>query len=220
LGADKEACRAVFERFAERGGNFIDTANNYTGGTSEELVGEFVSSDREYFVLGTKYSLTTHPADPNGGGNHRKSMLRSLEASLRRLRTDYIDVYWLHVWDFLTPVDEVLRAMDDVVRAGKVLYFGISDVPAWIVAHAHGLAELRGWPSFAGLQAALPYCSIRYDQPSVNARSGHPTHDTGTTTTHGVVDARRTAPTFGDPLPERPSLDVLTAALRTDGGTA
>jgi aryl-alcohol dehydrogenase-like predicted oxidoreductase len=151
-GADKSTSRAIFERFAERGGNFIDTANNYMNGSSEEFLGEFLAGRREQFVLGTKYSLTLHPDDPNGGGNHRKSLMRNLEESLRRLRTDYIDVYWLHAWDFLTPVEEVMRALDDVVRAGKVLYLGISDTPAWIVAYANGVARQRGWTEFAGLQ--------------------------------------------------------------------
>jgi aryl-alcohol dehydrogenase-like predicted oxidoreductase len=151
-GAGKSASRAVFERFAERGGNFIDTANNYMNGTSEEFLGEFLAGRREQFVLGTKYSLTLHPDDPNGGGNHRKSLVRNLEESLRRLRTDYIDVYWLHAWDFFTPVEEIMRALDDMVRAGKILYLGISDTPAWIVAYANAIAAERGWTGFSGLQ--------------------------------------------------------------------
>jgi aryl-alcohol dehydrogenase-like predicted oxidoreductase len=151
-GADKSESRAVFERFAERGGNFVDTANNYMNGASEEFIGEFVAGRREQFVLGTKYSLTLHPDDPNGGGNHRKSLVQNLEASLRRLRTDYVDVYWLHAWDFSTPVEEIMRALDDVVRAGKVLYLGISDTPAWIVAWANAIARQRGWTEFSGLQ--------------------------------------------------------------------
>lgn len=151
-GADKSASRAVFERFVERGGNFIDTANNYMNGAGEEFLGEFIAGRREQFVLGTKYSLTLHPDDPNGGGNHRKSLVRNLEESLRRLRTDYIDVYWLHAWDFLTPVEEIMRALDDMVRAGKVLYLGISDTPAWIVAYANAIARQHGWTEFSGLQ--------------------------------------------------------------------
>jgi aryl-alcohol dehydrogenase-like predicted oxidoreductase len=151
-GADRSGSRAVFERFAERGGNFIDTANNYMNGASEQFLGEFIAGRRDQFVLGTKYSLTLCPDDPNGGGNHRKSLVSNLEASLRRLRTDYIDVYWLHAWDFLTPVEEIMRALDDVVRAGKVLYLGLSDAPAWIVASANTIAQHRGWTTFAGLQ--------------------------------------------------------------------
>lgn len=152
-GADKDTCAEIFTRFAERGGNFIDTANNYTNGTSEAWIGEFIRADRDRFVVGTKYSLTTRPDDPNAGGNHRKNLVRSLEQSLRNLQTDYIDVYWLHVWDFLTPIEEVMRALDDVVRAGKVLYIGVSDTPAWVISHANAVSELRGWPSFVGVQA-------------------------------------------------------------------
>jgi aryl-alcohol dehydrogenase-like predicted oxidoreductase len=151
-GAAKVASRAVFERFVERGGNFLDTANNYMNGASEEFLGEFLAGRREQFVIGTKYSLTLHPDDPNGGGNHRKSLKRNLEESLRRLRTDYIDIYWLHAWDFLTPVEEIMRALDDTVRAGKVLYLGISDTPAWIVAYANAIAAQREWTEFSGLQ--------------------------------------------------------------------
>jgi aryl-alcohol dehydrogenase-like predicted oxidoreductase len=147
--------------FAECGGNFLDTANNYTNGTSERWLGEFIRGDRDRFVVGTKYSLTTVADDPNAGGNHRKNLTRSIEASLQRLGTDYIDVLWLHVWDSLTPVDELLRGLDDVVRAGKVLYLGISDVPAWIVSWANTVAELRGWTAFVALQGE--YSLVRRD---------------------------------------------------------
>lgn len=147
-GAYESASRAVFER----GGSFVDTADAYMNGASEEFLGEFVAGRREQFVLGTKYSLTLDPDDPNGGGDHRKSLVQNLEGSLRRLRTDYIDVYWLHAWDFLTPVEEIMRALNDVGRAGKVLYLGISDTPAWIVAWANVLAQQRGWTEFSGLQ--------------------------------------------------------------------
>ncbi|HZY41759.1 MAG TPA: aldo/keto reductase [Anaerolineae bacterium] len=151
-GASKDESQKIFDAFAEAGGNFIDTANRYTNGTSEKFVGEFISSDRGHFVLATKYSLFTQHGDPNAAGNHRKNMVQSLEASLKRLNTDYIDVYWVHAWDFVTPVEEVMRALDDMVRAGKVLYVGISDTPAWIVSRANMLAELRGWTPFVGLQ--------------------------------------------------------------------
>jgi aryl-alcohol dehydrogenase-like predicted oxidoreductase len=154
-GASKEESRKILERFAEAGGNFVDTANNYTDGTSERFVGEFVASDRDHFVLATKYSLTERREDPNFGGNQRKNLLRSLEGSLARLDTDHVDVLWLHMWDGMTPVEEVLRAMDDMVRAGKVLYVGFSDTPAWVVAQAVTMAELRGWVRPVALQ--LPY---------------------------------------------------------------
>jgi aryl-alcohol dehydrogenase-like predicted oxidoreductase len=151
-GADPEECRRMFEAYAEAGGNFVDTANNYTNGTSERIVGELVAGDRDHFVLATKYSLSTRPDDPNAGGNHRKNLVRALEASLERLGTDYVDLLWVHMWDAMTPLDEVVRALDDLVRAGKVLYVGCSDTPAWAVARAVTLAELRGWTAFCGLQ--------------------------------------------------------------------
>jgi aryl-alcohol dehydrogenase-like predicted oxidoreductase len=151
-GASRKECRRVFDIFADRGGNFIDTANKYTEGTSEEWVGAFVTGRRERFVIATKYTASTDPSDPNAGGNQRKNMVQSLEASLRRLQTDYVDVFWLHVWDHLTPVEEVMRGLDDLVRAGKILYVGVSDTPAWIVSAANTLATARGWSPFVGLQ--------------------------------------------------------------------
>jgi len=151
-GADQDESRRMFEAFVEAGGNFIDTANHYTGGTSERYLGEFIRAERHRYVLATKYTLTPRPEDPNAGGNHRKSLVQALEGSLRRLGTDYVDVYWVHAWDFTTPVDEVMRALDDLVRAGKVLYIGVSDAPAWAVARANTLAELKGWTAFVGLQ--------------------------------------------------------------------
>ncbi|MDB9505859.1 MAG: aldo/keto reductase [Microcystis aeruginosa BS13-02] len=151
-GSDKEESRAVFQAFAEAGGNFLDTANLYTNGTSETLVGEFVKGDREKWVIATKYSLNTRTGDVNACGNHRKNLFQAVEASLKRLGTDYIDLLWLHLWDSLTPIEEVMRAFDDLVRMGKVLYIGISDSPAWIVSQANTLATLRGWTPFIGLQ--------------------------------------------------------------------
>jgi aryl-alcohol dehydrogenase-like predicted oxidoreductase len=151
-GADRDECRRLFDAYAEAGGNFVDTANNYTDGTSERIVGELVAADRDHFVLATKYSLSTRADDPNAGGNHRKSLTRALEASLARLGTDHVDLLWVHMWDGMTPVAEVVRALDDLVRAGKVLYVGSSDTPAWAVARAVTLAELRGWTPFCGLQ--------------------------------------------------------------------
>ncbi|OGF99012.1 MAG: aldo/keto reductase, partial [Candidatus Glassbacteria bacterium GWA2_58_10] len=151
-GADKPECFKMMELFAKQGGNFIDTANKYTNGTSEKITGEFIASDREHFVLATKYSLSMRAEDPNFCGNHRKNLVQSLEASLKRLNTDFIDLYWLHAWDFMTPVEEVMRALDDLVSAGKVIYVGISDTPAWIVSQANTLAEERGWSKFIALQ--------------------------------------------------------------------
>jgi aryl-alcohol dehydrogenase-like predicted oxidoreductase len=151
-GADFDTSKAIFEAYANAGGNFIDTANRYTEGASERYVGELIASDRDHFVLATKYTLYDRRDDVNFSGNHRKNLLRSVEASLNRLNTDYIDVLWLHAWDFTTPEEEILRGLDDLVRAGKVHYIGISDVPAWIVARSNAIAELRGWTAFTGLQ--------------------------------------------------------------------
>jgi aryl-alcohol dehydrogenase-like predicted oxidoreductase len=152
LATSKEESRKIFDGFAAAGGNFIDTANKYNEGGSESLLGEFLESDRDHFVVATKYTLFTREGDPNACGNHRKNMARSLEASLKRLKTDYLDLYWVHAWDFMTPVEEVMRGLDDMVRAGKVLYLGISDTPAWIVAQANTLAQFHGWSPFVGLQ--------------------------------------------------------------------
>ncbi len=151
-GAPKEESREIFDAFVEAGGNFIDTANNYTDGTSEKFIGEFTKAERDHFVIATKYTLTEFAADPNFGGNHRKNMRRSVEGSLRRLDTDHIDLLWLHMWDGMTPVEEVMRALDDLVRAGKVLYVGISDTPAWVVSQANTLADMRGWSRFVAYQ--------------------------------------------------------------------
>jgi len=151
-GAAAEDSRKQYDVFREAGGNFIDTANLYTNGTSEKLLGEFLGADRGSVVLATKYTNSMAGTDPNAAGNHRKNMMQSVEASLKRLKTDYIDLYWLHIWDFLTPVEEIMRAFDDLVRQGKILYAGISDAPAWRVSQANTLAGLRGWTPFIGLQ--------------------------------------------------------------------
>jgi aryl-alcohol dehydrogenase-like predicted oxidoreductase len=152
MGADREAARAIYAAFRDRGGNFIDTANNYQGGASESLVGEFIAGERDRMVVATKYTLSTDPDDPNAGGNHRKNMVQAVEKSLRRLGTDYIDLYHVHIWEFTTPADEVLRGLDDLVRAGKVVYVGVSDTPAWVVSRCDAIAELRGWSRFVALQ--------------------------------------------------------------------
>ena len=158
-GAPKEESQKIFDRFVEAGGNFIDTANNYTNGTSEKFVGEFVKGERDHFVIATKYTLSERGTDPNFGGNHRKNMRRSVEGSLKRLDTDHIDLLWLHMWDGMTPVEEDMRALDDLVRAGKVLYVGISDTPAWVVSQANTLADLRGWSRFVAYQGEYSLAS-------------------------------------------------------------
>ena len=155
VGAPIGECRAMLDAYTAAGGNTIDTAINYRGGASESILGELLQDRRDSYVLATKYTVSRDPGDANGGGNHRKNLVLSLETSLRRLRTDYLDIYWVHMWDRYTPVEETMRALDDVVRAGKVLYVGISDAPAWVVAQANTLAQLRGWTPFIGLQ--VPY---------------------------------------------------------------
>src|ERR1700676_1765969 len=151
-GSPKAEGQKVYDTYSEAGGNFIDTANFYTNDTSETFLGEFMQGHRESVVLATKYSNAAPGNDPNAAGNHRKNMMQAAEASLKRLQTNYIDLYWVHMWDQMTPVEEVMRGLDDLVRAGKVLYTGISDAPAWWIAQANTLAHLRGWSAFVGLQ--------------------------------------------------------------------
>ncbi len=144
----------ILDAFGKAGGNFLDTANRYQDGQTEEIIGNYLQSgtDRDYWVVATKYSLQDNHTNPNASGNNRKNMMRSVENSLRRLQTDFIDVLYLHIWDALTPMDEVLRGLDDLVRQGKVNYIAISDTPAWVVSQGQTLAELMGWSRFAALQ--------------------------------------------------------------------
>ena len=158
MGANRETSGRIFDAFLAAGGNFIDTANFYTQGESEEFIGEFMKGRREQIVLATKYTLSVRPDDPNAGGNHRKNMFQSVEASLKRLKTDYIDIFWVHIWDGMTPIVEILRSLNDLVQSGKVHYIGFSDAPAWLVAHANAIADLRGWTPFCGTQ--VPYSLI------------------------------------------------------------
>jgi len=151
-GAPKDEARRVYDAFREAGGNFIDTANLYTNGVSESFLGEFMEGHRESIVLATKYTNAAPGKDPNAAGNQRKNMVQSVEASLKRLRTNCIDLYWVHIWDQITPVEEVMRGLDDLVRQGKILYAGISDAPAWWIAQANTLARLEAWSPFIALQ--------------------------------------------------------------------
>jgi aryl-alcohol dehydrogenase-like predicted oxidoreductase len=157
-GSEEPEARAIFDRYLEAGGNFLDTADGYTGGNSERMVGKFVreSGSRDRVVIATKFSFNDAPAasrpNPNGGGNQRKNLLRAVEGSLKRLGTDYIDLYLLHAWDRLTPPEEVMRTFDDLVRSGKVRHAGFSNVPAWYAARAQTLAEARGWEPGVALQ--------------------------------------------------------------------
>jgi aryl-alcohol dehydrogenase-like predicted oxidoreductase len=151
-GASEPESKRMLDAYADAGGNFLDTANRYTEGTSERYVGDFIAADRDHWVVATKYTLWTRRDDPNFSGNHRKNMIQACEASLKRLGSEYIDLYWVHAWDFTTPIEEVMRGLDDLVSAGKVLYVGISDTPAWIVSRANTIADFRGWAPFVGLQ--------------------------------------------------------------------
>jgi aryl-alcohol dehydrogenase-like predicted oxidoreductase len=152
-GANVADSFTIMDAFANAGGNFLDTANVYQKGTSEKIIGDYLSNhDRDYFVLSTKYTLKDNQTNPNASGNNRKNMMRSVEESLKRLKTDFIDVLYLHIWDNITPIDEVLRGLDDLIRQGKVNYAAISDTPAWVVSKGNTLAELMGWSQFIALQ--------------------------------------------------------------------
>ncbi|MFT7305291.1 MAG: aryl-alcohol dehydrogenase-like predicted oxidoreductase [Candidatus Azotimanducaceae bacterium] len=152
IGADKDESRKVYNAFRDAGGNFIDTANVYNRGTSETFLGEFMAGDRERIVLATKFTGGMREKDINAASNSRKNMMESVNASLKRLKTDYIDLYWVHAWDSVTPTEELLRGLDDLVSQGKVLYIGVSDTPAWVVAKSNTMAELRNWSEFIALQ--------------------------------------------------------------------
>ncbi|UCE14096.1 MAG: aldo/keto reductase [Candidatus Heimdallarchaeota archaeon] len=156
-GSSKEVAKQVFQKYVDVGGNFIDTACNYTNGTSEKFVGEFIEGDRDRYVIATKYTLHDYrfKQDPNAGGNHRKNLLRTVKGSLERLQTDYIDLLYLHMWDYTTPIHEVMRTLDDLISSTKINYIGISDTPAWIVAKANTMAEVHGWNPFIAFQ--FPY---------------------------------------------------------------
>lgn len=155
FGADEPTSHRILDAYAEVGGNFIDTANKYHGGETETILGNWLAASsgrRDRTVVATKYTLAMDHTDPNAAGNQRKNLVRSVEASLERMQTDYIDLMWVHAWDRYTPYEETMRALDDLVRAGKVLYVGVSDTPAWVVSAANVAAELRGWTAFVGLQ--------------------------------------------------------------------
>ena len=172
-GASKTESQKMFDLFAREGGNFIDTSVNYTDGTAEEFLGEFLKADRDHFVIATKYTLTKPDnTDPNGGGNSRKNMMKSVERSLKRLQTDHIDIYYLHMWDYMTPVEEIARGLDDLVRQGKVDYVAFSDTPDYIVAEANTRADLMGWSRFIGMQ--VPYSLLyRHIERSIMPMAKH-----------------------------------------------
>ncbi len=151
-GADETEAKRILDAYADRGGNFVDTSVNYTNGASERILGGLVKDKRERIVLATKFTMARDPGNINSGGNHRLNLVRSVETSLRQLDTDRIDLLYLHAWDFTTTPEEVMRALDDLVRAGKILYAGICNTPAWRVAHMQAIADLRGWSPFVALQ--------------------------------------------------------------------
>src|SRR6202163_1692491 len=154
-GATVAESETILGRYLEGGGNFVDTANGYTLGHSERIIGDYFARDhgkRDRVVIATKFFTNLYPGDPNGGGASRKSLVAACEQSLRRLQTDYIDLYWMHLWDKFTPIEETMRALDDLVRAGKVRYVGFSDTPAWKTTQAQSVAEFRGWTPLIALQ--------------------------------------------------------------------
>jgi aryl-alcohol dehydrogenase-like predicted oxidoreductase len=152
VGSSLAESKNVFDTYVEAGGNFFDTANIYAEGRSEKLLGKYIGTRRERAVIATKYTLSMNPSDPNAAGSHRKNLFQSVHASLQRLNTDYIDLLWVHAWDHFTPIEELMRALDDLVSQGKILYIGASNFPSWVVARANTMAEERGWTPFVALQ--------------------------------------------------------------------
>ncbi|TGQ72683.1 MAG: aldo/keto reductase [Mesorhizobium sp.] len=175
-GTDRETARAMFDAYVEAGGNFFDTADLYTNGTAETWLGDFVAERglRDKAVIATKFTMNTDPGNPNAGGNGRKNIMRAVDASLQRLGTDYIDLYLMHVWDRLTPAEEVMRTLDDLVRAGKVRHVGLSDVPAWYAGRAQAIAELRGYEPISAMQLeySLAERAIEHEFVPFGARHG------------------------------------------------
>lgn len=175
-GCDAAGAAALLDRYLEHGGNLIDTADIYAGGESERLLGRLLAERgaRDRVVLATKYTLGVQPGDPNSGGNGRKAMLRAVEGSLRRLQTDYVDLFYLHAWDRMTPVEEVMRSLDDLVTAGKVRYVGLSDVPAWYASRAQVLAQWRGFEPLCALQLeySLIERGVEYEYPDLCDEAG------------------------------------------------
>lgn len=153
-GSSEETAEAIFDAYVNKGGNFIDTADGYVNGKSEEFIGTFVADKklRDQLIIATKFTFCAQPGNPNAGGNGRKNIYRAIEGSLKRLKTDYIDLYWMHAWDMVTPVEEVLLTMNDLVKEGKIRYFGLSDVPAWYLAKMQTIADLKAMHKLIALQ--------------------------------------------------------------------
>jgi aryl-alcohol dehydrogenase-like predicted oxidoreductase len=179
MGSEPEESQRILDRYVDLGGNFIDTANGYTKGHSEAIIGDHLAHDRkkrDRVVIATKFTTNMFLGDPNGGGANRKAIVAQCEESLRRLKTDYIDLYWLHAWDKTTPIDETMRALDTLVESGKVRYLGFSDTPAWKVAQAQTMALLRDWSplvalqiEYSLLQRTVEGSSCRWPSSSVSA---------------------------------------------------
>ncbi len=230
-GAEKDEARSMYDAFREAGGNFIDTANIYTNGTSESFLGEFLEGHRQSVVMATKYTNSLPGTDPNAAGNQRKNMVQAVESSLKRLKTDYIDLYWVHVWDQITPVEEVMRGLDDLVRAGKVLYVGISDAPAWWIAQANTLAHLRGWSPFVGLQIEYSLIERTVERelipmakalnigvtawsPLANGVLTGKYHGHGGSSDSPSEPGRMSTDMLKDFMPERPQADRIVTAVK------
>lgn len=202
----EEECRPVFDAYVEAGGNFIDTANMYTGGESEKMIGRFIAPDRDRFVVATKYAnAVPGRGDPNEAGVHRKSLVRSLDASLKRLGTDYIDLYFVHWWDFTTPVEEVQRALTDAIAAGKILHIGLSDVPAWVVSRAQAFHDLRGLAPISCMQLEYSLVQRSIEREHIPLAQAH---DIGITAwsplAGGILSGKYTRPGTGsDNSPKR-----------------
>ncbi|MEM9877780.1 MAG: aldo/keto reductase [Pseudomonadota bacterium] len=165
IGANE--AKQIFDDYRDIGGNFIDTANMYGQGASESMLADFIQTDRHELVLATKYGMSMGTNDPNAGGMHRKNLVQAVDASLKRLKTDYIDLYWVHAWDRFTPLDEMLRALDDLVKAGKILHIGASNIPAWRVAEANTKANLRGQTPFCALQLSYSLIERTIEHDSI-----------------------------------------------------
>jgi len=237
-GSEEDTARGVFDRYIDAGGNFIDTADGYTEGHSEELLGKFISERglRDRVVLATKFTFNLEAGNPNAGGNGRKNIYRALEGSLRRLQTDYIDLYWLHAWDTITPVEEVVSTLNDLVRSGKIRYYGFSDTPAWYVARAKTLADKEGKVPLVALQLEYSLVERNIEREHVPASqelglgitpwsplaggflSGKYRRDGDTGVGEGRLDLVKDNPAF-DPFHERnwQILDQLVNAARQIG---
>jgi aryl-alcohol dehydrogenase-like predicted oxidoreductase len=211
FGADEKESHRILDCFAAAGGNFVDTANKYHEGQTEEIIGRYLGTERDRWVVGTKYTLTMGVGDPNVAGNSRKNLRQSVEASLRRLRTDYLDILWVHAWDHTCAVDDVMRALDDLVSSGKALTVGFSDGPAWVAAQANTTANLRGWSRFVGLQfpCSLIDRTAETEAMTLATSEGLP-FLAWAPTGAGVLTGKYTRPEAGDSMRRAANQESLT----------